>query len=164
MFFLQLLQAQKLRRGWARLELAGSMLSKPLCRDGKLDVGSHMRKVLAARGWTLAVAPPMEPLTVQSHCSGADAPCFALMALGIPHTLQAASECEPNMALYHLTYHKAEHLFHNIACMPAGGGPCLKHGRLVCPSPRRSLEVAMLKHGLQAAVASKPKAPQNRPM
>ncbi len=54
-------------------------MPRPLRTTGKFDLNEHVKKVLKSRGWGAAAAPSrLGPLTVQSHCSGADAPSYAL--------------------------------------------------------------------------------------
>ena len=76
-----------------------------------LSVDVHLQDVLAKAGWMVKTRAP---LRVQSHCAGADAPCFALNALRVPYVLEAASESDPGVALFHLQHHNVGHLMSDV--------------------------------------------------
>ena len=104
--------------------------SETMHTSGKLDVADRMRRVMEHRQWR--VAQGVQPFRFHSHCAGADAPTYALKALGVPFELAAASEIDSAVALLHLRNHSATHLFSDIKYAAQGGGPCYTHKGKFC--------------------------------
>ena len=88
--------------------------------DETFDIKKFATDLMNAEG--LSVAKKTQPLRMHSHCAGIDAPVWGLRLLGVPLKLLLASELDPAPALVHLTHHKAEHLFMDVAYAAHGTG------------------------------------------
>jgi site-specific DNA-cytosine methylase len=105
----------------------------------EFDLAEYVRRTLDKAGWEVDVG--VVPMAVHSHCAGADAPIFALRALGIPFEETLASENSLAPAVFHLLHHRARHLISDVAFAASAEqcGPCFKHHGRWCnfagPSP-----------------------------
>ena len=104
----------------------------------KFDLGNHFQRVMAACGVSLG---KNAPIVLHTHCSGADAPVFALKAMGAPLQHAVASECALAPAAFHAQHHRAEHLFSSAKHGSSLVGPCLKHGGKKCKARTETADI-----------------------
>ena len=103
-----------------------------MCRDGTFDDKRYICSVLDKMSLRVNDDVNFKPLSVHSHCSGTDAPLWALKDIGIKSIVMVASENDPAPALLHSMHHRAMHLLSDARYGSQDTGPCLKHGGKNC--------------------------------
>jgi hypothetical protein len=103
-----------------------------ICRDGTFDDQSYICRVLDKMSLRVNDDVNIKPLSVHSHCSGIDAPLWALRDMGIKSIVTVASENDPAPALLQLMHHHALHLLSDARYGSQDTGSCLKHGGKNC--------------------------------